>query len=306
MNSNPFAQYAATYQVCFVVPYKYTAFFAESLEEYCSALATFEIYETKRVDIFPEDLWGVQLLFEYEPDYSDIKERIHCLSTSIGLESPQLSWNKVDDQDWVSIVQSQAKPQRVGSFYIHPSHYTVPDCSKRRAVCIDAGRAFGTGEHATTQACLYALSWLHRRHPHWQAILDVGCGSGILSIAAVLLFKQKVWAIDIDQKSIDVTHQNAKINNVFPYIRACNAQVKYRGLWRSQRFDLVLANILARPLKECVVDIRKLMHSNGYLVLSGFIPSQMRDVYSVYRQWGFRLERHLIWGGWSALILKRN
>jgi len=209
------------------------------------------------------------------------------------------------DKDWIRASYEGLPPVRAGRFFVYGSHDQgkVPDGII--AMCVEAGEAFGTGHHETTSLCLKALSQC-ARHKRHSKILDLGCGTGVLAIAAAKLWHECVIATDIDPIAIKTTRANAKINQVTPYLRTSIADGMEHSLIRAGApFDLILANILAGPLTKLAPGIAKSLVPKGVVILSGLLGWQENLVLSFYRAQGLILCRILRDGPWSALILVR-
>jgi ribosomal protein L11 methyltransferase len=210
------------------------------------------------------------------------------------------------DQDWIRKSQEGLPPVRAGRFFVYGAHDagTVPGGAI--AIRIEAGLAFGTGHHETTALCLRALSELAlaRRFGH---VLDVGCGSGVLAIAAARLWRRVVIATDIDPVAVEVARGNAQQNGVGPLLRLAVADGLMNPSVRAAApFDLILANILAAPLTRLAPEICAGLAPGGVTVLSGLLRSQENLVLSFYRSQGLVLRRAWREGPWSALVLQRG
>ncbi len=213
------------------------------------------------------------------------------------------------DVDWVSHSQSMLPPITAGRFHVYGAH--VADTLKPGQVglWIEANQAFGTGRHETTYGCLMALDWLLKRRDFKRA-LDLGCGSGVLGLGLAKAAKTPVVMSDIDPVSIDVALENAALNGVRPswaraHILTANG-VKDRRLRRAPRYDLVMANILARPLQLLAKDICAVAASHGIIVLAGLLKTQEAAVLSRYRSLGWFLSLRIETGEWPTLILMRR
>ena len=188
------------------------------------------------------------------------------------------SLSPVPDQDWVRLTQSQFTPVEITSeFWVVPSWHETPGTA-RRAIQLDPGLAFGTGTHPTTRMC---LRWIARMAPtqavHWSRVLDYGCGSGILAIGAGLHGAQDIDAVDIDPAAIQATQANAEANGVA--LRA-GLPKQAQGL-----YPLVLANILAGPLKLLAPLLASHVASGGDLVLAGILERQADELRNAYAPW---------------------
>ena len=184
---------------------------------------------------------------------------------------------EVPDQDWVRLTQSQFGPIEVGDrLLIVPSwHHEEKPETDRVILSLDPGLAFGTGSHPTTHLC---LQWLASQMPREAQLLDYGCGSGILAIAARLFGAGDTWAVDIDEQAVESTQYNARVNDV-----TLNAALP-KGLPDGQ-FDVVVANILSNPLKVLAPMLSKRVKPGGSLVLSGVLERQAQEVAAFYAPW---------------------
>jgi ribosomal protein L11 methyltransferase len=209
------------------------------------------------------------------------------------------------DRDWIRASQLGLAPVRAGRFFLYGAHDKGRVPAGVLPIRIEAGLAFGTGHHETTALCLKALSAIARAHRP-NAILDLGCGTGVLAIAAVKLWRLPVAATDIDPIAIDVTRGNARINGVLPFLRAAAADGLDHPLLRDAGpFDLILANILARPLTRLAPSVARALKPSGIVVLSGLLRDQEQMVLSYYRSLDLVLRQTLRDGPWSALVLQR-
>jgi ribosomal protein L11 methyltransferase len=211
----------------------------------------------------------------------------------------------VEDQDWVRASQEGLAPVRAGRFFVYGAHDRGKVPSGPVPIRIEAGLAFGTGHHETTALCLSALSNVARvQRPH--SILDLGCGTGVLAIAAAKLWRRTIIASDIDPEAIAVATENASINGVRPLLRLAVADgLTHPALRAAAPYDLIAANILASPLTKLAPDIRRALAPGATLVLSGILRDQEGLVLSYYRALRLVLVQRLHEGPWSALVLRR-
>jgi ribosomal protein L11 methyltransferase len=197
---------------------------------------------------------------------------------------------EVAEQDWVRLTQSQFDPIQVSErLWIVPSWHVVPDPAAINII-LDPGLAFGTGSHPTTRLC---LDWLDRQMPPGRSVIDYGCGSGILAIAAAKLGAARVRGVDIDEQAVLSSRHNAERNKV-------TAEFSSADEAPPEPADVVLANILSNPLKVLAPLLATLTVPGGMLVLSGILPPQSADVAAAYRPW-FDLEPPVTDEGWVRL-----
>lgn len=240
-------------------------------------------------------LWNVVAYFANEEDAATAR-RVMARDAEIAA---------VPEVDWVRKSLEGLAPVAAGRFYLHGSH----DRERRRgggiALEIDAGTAFGTGHHGTTAGCLLALDGiLRQRRP--RRIFDLGCGTGVLAIAAARATRQAVLATDIDPEAVRVTLANARINGLAPLTRAHTAAgLHHPVIRRSAPYDLVFANILARPLAALAHGLSGLIAPGGHLILSGLTREQLRWIKACYAARGLVHARTIFMGNWVALVMKR-
>ena len=217
----------------------------------------------------------------------------------------------VPDENWVAISQAAMPPVTAGRFVVHGSHDSAVVGRRMNSIEIDAGEAFGTAHHATTSGCLAALDALARRGSY-SNVLDLGCGSGVLAIAAARVFPAAtIQASDIDPIAVVVAAANARRNRT-PFGRRPGTirfhvatGLAHQDLRRAAAFDLVLANILAGPLIDLAPSLARAIKPGGRAVLSGLLTTQAANVFAAYRMSGFHLESRRDHVGWTALVLVR-
>ena len=210
---------------------------------------------------------------------------------------------KLADADWLAMSLSGLPPVRAGRFFVYGAHDQGRVPPNAVNLKIDAGAAFGTGHHGTTVGCLVAYDDLLKRE-RFEKVLDVGCGTGVLAIAAARTGASLAVGTDIDAPSVRIANENAKLNQAnarFVHASGLN-DIKVRA---GAPYDLVFANILAPPLVALSQDIKMSLRIGGVAILSGLLRTQERRVSAAYLSRGFRLERRIHRDAWSALVLRR-
>jgi ribosomal protein L11 methyltransferase len=209
------------------------------------------------------------------------------------------------DQDWIRLSQEGLPPVRAGRFFVFGAHDSGRIPGGCIAIRVEAGMAFGTGHHETTALCLLAMSALGKRR-RFRNVLDLGCGTGVLAIAAAKLWRCKVIASDIDRTATAVARANIRENGEAALVEVTTADgVVSLPLARRAPYDLIVANILAAPLTLLAPQIARSLENRGIAILSGLLTWQENLVLGFYRAQGFILRQRLRDGPWSALVLER-
>jgi ribosomal protein L11 methyltransferase len=235
---------------------------------------------------------------------ADAASRAATLAVALGFASNDLTLTSLEQADWVGRSLKILSPVRAGRFFVHGSHDRPLRPVNAIAIEIDAATAFGTGHHGTTRACLLALDQLLRMGSP-RRVIDIGCGSGILAIAASKAAHRPVIACDIDPEAVRVTLLNARLNGATVTAVLADGG-HHRTINEGRPYDLIMANILARPLASLARIIRRLAGKNCRLILSGLLTEQRQGIERIYRHWGFMPERHWNLAGWSTLLLRRR
>ena len=235
--------------------------------------------------------WGrnsVVGLFDRQ-SYSD--QILSALATAVHpLKLPEPVEYRIDDQDWVRLTQQQFEPIQITQrLQISPSWSAVKDGSDVNII-LDPGLAFGTGSHPTTQLC---LEWLEHHITTGKTVIDYGCGSGILAIAAKKFGAGDVVAVDIDEDAIQSTCYNAKRNKTAVEVISAIESVNIKA-------DIVVANILPSPLTVLAPLLAQLVKPGGHIVLSGILVDQGPDLMSLYGQW-FEMDTYKVMDEWVCL-----
>ena len=278
-----------------IVPPDAVDCFVGAFESFCAAVVSFEIEERK--------LWRVVGYAPAAPAPEAITAAVAIAAFRARIGEPAVASMPVPATDWAAQSQRGFAPLRAGRYFIAPSHFSGRKPGGAIAITLDAGAAFGTGEHATTMGCLLALDRLARMR-RFTRPLDLGCGSGILALAIAATWRRPVLAADIDPVAVTVARANARVNRLTPLVRVLRSDgLAARGLHR--RYDLITANILARPLVELSAAIRRRLLPGGVAILSGLLAGQENMVRAAYRRQGLRLERRFAIAGWNTLVVTR-
>jgi ribosomal protein L11 methyltransferase len=265
----------------------------ESLDDDQAAVAAFER---------PDGRWHVSLHFAEAPDEASIRELV---SLAAGGIAQHITFDIVEAKDWVAASLEDLVPVPAGRFIVHGAHDRARVAANKLGIEIEAALAFGTGHHGTTRGCLLLLGEVLRsRQP--ERVLDLGTGTGVLAIAAAKALRGHVLASDIDPVSVHVARDNARLNGVGNLVQAvCATGFSAPHFALRGPFDLVLANILANPLRQMATPMAAHLAPSAFVILSGLLPHQARSVIASYRARGVILRRQLLIDGWSSLLLQR-
>ncbi len=286
---------------------------ADRLKEDISELAQLDsppVLMTSEVDDAQPDQWRLDAYFEREPGKADVDLLIALVPSARGVTPDTQS---IEDEDWVTLSQQGLEPMTAGRFFVHtpPHRGDVP--SGAIAFEVDAGRAFGTGQHETTSGCLLALDRLKNEGAVFNQIADLGTGTGLLAFAAMRLWPAaKAVASDNDPVAIEVAGENAAINRIdVGRTRGKLELVMAPGLDHMRLrarapYDLIVANILAGPLIELAPSIAAALEPGGRLILAGLLNHQAGPVTAAYRRRGLTPSFSIQRGDWPTLVLRKR
>lgn len=214
---------------------------------------------------------------------------------------------QIPDEDWVALSQKGLPPVDAGRFWIYGEHdrAKIPDDCPW-PIHIEAGAAFGTGHHGTTKGCLLIFDELLKEGRKFEHVLDLGCGAGILAIAAAMALKTHIQASDIDPDAVTVTLNNARQNHVGERITSFQADGFESAELKGQHFDLIFANILAGPLMGLAPDIANALRPSGYVILSGILDELADDVAIAFEAQNLVIKKGPSLTGWTSLKGERR
>ena len=247
--------------------------------------------------------WQVEAYFGFEPDEEGLRELV---AAAAGDEAAAMvEFGVTEKADWVANALAGLAPVRAGRVLVHGAHDRDKVGASDIGVEIEAGLAFGTGHHGTTRGCLMHFDrLLKRRRP--RKVLDVGCGAGVLAIAAAKVLHRKVWLGDIDPVAVEVANANARLNGVGVIAQALVSRgVENRALRDGGRFDVVFANILAKPLRLLAPSLAGVTTPDGEAIVSGLLYADVPGVLAAWRAQGFYLRERIDLEGWASLRLSR-
>ena len=245
--------------------------------------------------------WEVGLYFTERPD----ELALALMAAAWGADPFVLS--ELPEVDWVAHVRRELSPVSAGRFFVHGSHDAdrVPEGAE--ALLIEAAMAFGTGHHATTRGCLLALDRLVSEGFQPRRIVDVGCGTAVLAMAAARVFPVIVLAGDIDPQAVDVARANVIANGLLGRVECVEAVgFDHPLIEGAAPFDLVFANILKQPLIDLVPDMARYVAPGGHAILSGILATQADAVVAAYAAGGLALETREDHGEWTTLVVRRG
>lgn len=279
------------------VPESALEVFESAMLSACSTVGFFFLNEAKRI-------WRIEGVKPVGANESELVGGLALAEMMTGIAAP-LQRHATAAEGWLARSYESFPAQEVGKrFVVRGSHLKGPGVAGRITLTLDAGVAFGSGEHGSTRGCLRALEKIAHRRP--RRILDLGTGSGILAMAAAKLLRRPVLATDIDPWSVRVTARNAADNGVGGLVTARLADGwDNPALTAGAPYDLVFANILARPLCAMARHLAASLAPGGTAILAGLLNSQANLVLSAHRRLGMRLDFALREGNWTTLVLRR-
>jgi len=282
---------------CQIVKFQPIAEVAEDLQNFAEEF--FEVVANDYTDDGLEQLVGYLRNSVSEADMLNAAQ-------SFGIKLPSYTIEKLQSDDWLADNVIKFAPLEVAEFLVYGIHEKNIDTGGKIGVRVYAATAFGS-EHQTTKCCLQGISDINKATRGAKKVLDVGTGSGILSIAAAKIWQDaQIVAVDIDEESVEVAKQNAIDNGVAKQMAVAYSDgYSSKIVQQSAPYDVILANILARPLIAMASDMAKSLKIGGYAVISGFIDDQVDWVVGEHQKYGLELQKVYEMDNWRAALLKR-
>ena len=287
------------YRIAFDVPRALGDAFAESLEPHVSSVSWMAQEEATLVE--------VQGFNDDAPDEAAVQLAVSLTAEALDLSAPTVEISQIPVRNWVLDNIKQFPPIQAGRSFVHSAEYEDPIPHSQIGLRVPAGAAFGSGDHSSTKGCLLALDKMDHMPVGGpiRSALDMGCGSGILAIAMAKRWHIPVVASDIDPISTAVTRENAEINGVARYVRSLCAPGYQHPDVAAGRYDLIVSNILARPLTRLAKDLGRHLKPGGWAVLSGLLIKDANRIITAHAYHGLRLHSRVTLGEWGTLILRK-
>ncbi len=245
-------------------------------------------------------LWEVGSYFTERPNIAGLS------LLAAAHDAKEFAVSRVEDRDWVAQVQRELTPVEAGRFFVHGAHDADKVPQNAIPLRIEAAMAFGTGHHGTTKGCLLSMERLAKAGLMAERTADIGCGTGVLAMGAAALWRRQVIATDIDPVAVATAQENVRANGLAPWIRTGQAAgLRSPLLTEAGPLELILANILAKPLSRMAPEIAGAAAPGGVAILSGLLTWQAPGVEAVYAGFGFRRAHRMTIGEWTTLTLRR-
>ncbi len=242
--------------------------------------------------------WEIEAYFKKKPKLGDI-------ALLEGIYRTELRVSSVEEVNWVTEVQKNLTPIAIGNIYIHGMHHRNGLDLNKKNIEIQAAMAFGTGHHATTRSCIHLYLYFLKKGWIFRNALDIGCGTGILSIVTARANKTVITAIDNDLIAVKTTRANFSKNKIpIGNLVLRSHELRNPLILSRGKFDLIFANVLALPLKNMVKSVSRNLRTGGVIILSGMSHKQSIQVEDVYASHNFRRVRVFKEGPWTSLALR--
>ena len=254
------------------------------------------------------NFWIIESYFHIKPIKKNILNTLSIGSKLANEEFQDLSIKNISGRDWLLENSLSFPAVSVGRFIFYGNHLKPSNKSTKIKILLNSANSFGSGNHPTTKGCILALEYLHKFFMP-KNILDLGAGSGVLSIVAAFLWKSsKIDALDIDITSVKASNINFKKNHLSQRIKAekNNGKKLIKIKSQKQSIDLIISNILISPLKILAYNSALKLSKNGYIVLSGVLNRQLNDIISIYSSFGLVVCKKIKLHCWSTVIMKNR
>lgn len=291
-----------------IVPFWLMPMVDTTLEPYFEGMSWFAVLpDNERGDeLEADEPWRLEAVTPNKPNIQQIEAVLALVSKNAGYEIAGITLEQAEERDWIKENLEQFPPIIADDFYVYGSHITGDIPQGKIGIKMDASQAFGTGKHATTKSCLLSLLQLKQQNIDIRTALDMGTGSGILSIAMAKLWNCHILAVDIDELAPVIVKRYAQDNNVSHAITALVGDgYKAKEVVDALAFDCIMANILANPLIDMAPALAQKLKKGGYAILSGFLTQDWDRVQKAHEAQGLVAQSHIIDDNWVALIMQK-
>jgi ribosomal protein L11 methyltransferase len=272
----------------------------EAADAFEAALVPFAVSQTLRST--RDGAMEFEALSTGPPEPGALDQALRIAAAASGIETPPLHVAPLPQQDWVALGLAGLEPVQAGRFTVRGTHHAPRPGTLD--LMVEAGQAFGTGHHASTAGCLEMLSGLARAH-RFHRPLDMGCGSGVLAMAMARLWHCPILGVDIDPLAVTTARENAHHNHLGPWLRfVAGNGYDAPAVAAGAPFDIVAANILARPLAKMAPALSRALAPGGFAILAGLLVSQEAFVLTAQRAAGLVPRHRWRRDGWSVLVLQ--
>ena len=284
------------HRVSITVPHAAANLFAEMIEPHVDSVSWTAMEGFAKAEVIG--------FAEHPPDEAGLITAIAVAAEAADVLKPDIEIGRIEIRDWVLDNLKQFPPLHAGRFFVHGADYEGSIPAASIALQIPAGAAFGTGDHGSTKGCLLAIDAINQGF--CGRALDMGCGSGILAIAIAKRWRVNVTASDIDPVAVKTATENVAGNQVNRLVRTVTAPGYRHPAIGARRYDLIVSNILARPLAKLAKDLGRHLLPGGWAVLSGLLESDGNWVLAAHRNHGMRLVERIHVDGWLTLMLRKS
>lgn len=248
----------------------------------------------------------IEAIYDHEPDHTDIETKLSILAAAVGIKTPAFTIKPSPKLDWLKKVAEDFPPLKIARWTIHGAQHRDKVPNRLNALQIDATNAFGTGEHPTTRGCLIMLDRILKSGFRPRRMADIGCGSGILAMACTQAARGRAVGVDLDPDSVQIALRNARMNGLGAAIQYRQGRGYAAPVVKAHApYDLIMANIFAKPLCQIAKDLRNHLRPGGMAILSGLLTAQADSVIAAHRMQSLIVIRHLKIGEWSVLAFQR-